>query len=183
MRRAWLLVLAGCAPLSGTARSEVVAVNDIGFLASNSADIAADADSVYALLVQPARWWSSRHTYSGDAANMRIDPRAGGCFCEVLPGRDGRPDGSVEHARVIYAAPGRQLRLSGALGPLQSEAVTGTLDFAITSAGQGKGVRVTLSYTAGGYLRGGPRAIAPSVDQVLAEQLAGLKRAAEAPAP
>jgi hypothetical protein len=76
--------------------------------------------------------------------------------------------------------PGQRLRLSGALGPLQAEGVVGTLDFAITPAR--KGVKVVMTYVVGGYIRGGPRRIAPLVDQVLATQLAGLKRAAEASA-
>src|SRR3546814_10432451 len=81
---------------------------------------------IYRLLSQPGRWWNGAHSYSGSAANLRLEPVAGGCFCEALPGEEGRV-GSVEHARVIHAAPDRQLRLSGALGPLPAEAGTGTL--------------------------------------------------------
>ena len=59
-------------------------------------------------------------------ANMRIEPKPGGCFCEAVPaGR--RSGGEIEHMRVIYVAPGSTLRMSGGLGPLQSEAVTGVL--------------------------------------------------------
>jgi len=47
---------------------------------------------------------------------MQLELRAGGCFCETMAGRDGRPAGSVEHARILYIAPGRQLRLPGAPG-------------------------------------------------------------------
>lgn len=117
------------------------------------------------------------HSYSGNAANLSLQLRAGGCFCETLPQAHGEA-GSVEHARVIYALPGKQLRLSGALGPLQAEAVTGTLNFDITP--HARGARVTLTYVAGGYLRGGGAAIAPVVDKVLGEQLESLKHAAEA---
>lgn len=77
--------------------------------------------------------------------------------------------------------PGKQLRLSAALGPLQGDGVGGTLDFTITPSG--KGVRVTMTYVVGGYLRGGSALMAPLVDRVLTEQLQGLKRAAEMPAP
>src|SRR3546814_3340582 len=94
----------------------------------------------------------------------------------TLPIKEGRV-GSVEHARVIHAAPDRQLRLSGALGPLQAEAVTGTQTFDI--APSGKGVRVVMRYVFGGYIRMGAARIAPVVDKVLAEQLSGLQRAAE----
>lgn len=175
MRWALILTWAGVA-MAAPAHCAVTASSDIGFAIENSIEIAADADTVYRVLGQPGRWWDGAHSYSGDAANMTIDARAGGCFCETIPGPDG-VSGTIEHARVIYAAPGKQLRLSGALGPLQTEAVTGTLDFAITPAPGG--VRVTMSYVVGGYLRAGPARIAPAVDRVLAAQLAGLKRAAE----
>jgi len=69
------------------------------------------------------------------------------------------------------------LRLSGALGPLQSEAVTGVLDFAIAAAPGGS--RVTLTYSVGGYMRRGLTPIAPIVDKVLVEQLDGYKRSAD----
>lgn len=164
--------------MAAPAHSAVTATSDAGFATQTSVEIAAEADAVYALLIVPARWWNGAHSYSGNAANMRIDARAGGCFCEVLPGPSGNA-GSVEHGRVLYAAPGRQLRLSGALGPLQSEGVTGTLDFTITPVG--KGVRVTMTYVVGGYLRTAPATMAPMVDAVLTEQLQGLKRAAESP--
>ncbi|MDI1297047.1 MAG: ATPase, partial [bacterium] len=83
-----------------------------------------------------------------------------------------------EHGRVIYAAPGQQLRLSGALGPLQSEAVTGTLSFVIAPSAYG--ARITMSYAVGGYLRGGAAPMATTVDQMLGEQLDGFKRVADA---
>ena len=176
MRKIMILGWAGAA-MAAPAHSAVTASSDGGFAVENSVEVAADAATVYRLLGQPGRWWSSEHTYSGKAANLHLQPVAGGCFCETMPGKSGQA-GSVEHARVIYAAPDRQLRLSGALGPLQAEAVTGTLTFDITPAG--KRVRVVMSYVVGGYIRMGGMRIAPIVDKVLAEQLAGLKRAAEA---
>ncbi|RJG56026.1 ATPase [Sphingobium terrigena] len=176
MRRIGLLAWAGAA-MAAPAHSAVTATSEIGFATQSSVEIAADAGAVYALLGVPGRWWNDSHTYSGDSANMTLDPRAGGCFCETLPDPSGKP-GSIEHGRVIYAVPGKQLRLSAALGPLQSEGVVGTLDFTIQPSG--KGVQVIMTYVVGGYLRAGPAAMAPIVDQVLNEQLQGLKRAAEA---
>ncbi|WP_150291175.1 SRPBCC family protein [Sphingobium estronivorans] len=175
MRHAKLLLWAGAA-MAVPAHSSVTASSDVGFAVENSVEIAADAPTAYRLLAQPARWWSSDHTYSGHAANLSLKPVAGGCFCEALPN-----GGSVEHGQVIYAVPDKQLRLTGALGPLQAEAVTGTLDFTIEPVG--KGVRVVMRYAAGGYLRMGGAKIASVVDKVLAEQLAGLARAAEAGKP
>jgi hypothetical protein len=172
-----LLAWAGVA-MAAPAHSAVTGAGENGFATQASVEIAAGPEAVYALLALPGRWWNDAHTYSGDSANMTLVPQAGGCFCETIPAKSGTA-GSIEHARVVYAVPGKQLRLVGALGPLQTEGVTGALDFAIQPVGQG--VKITMTYVVGGYLRGGAAKMAPLVDQVLAEQLAGLKRAAESP--
>lgn len=173
MRIFGVLAWAGAA-MAAPAHAAVTGSSAIGFATESSVEIAADAARVYALPITPGRWWS--HSYSGDSANMTIDPRAGGCFCETIPSKDD-PSGTIEHARIIYAMPGQRLRFSGGFGPLQSEGVAGTLDIAITPAG--KRVKVTMTYVVGGYLRTGPDKIAPLVDQLLREQLAGLRRAVE----
>jgi hypothetical protein len=167
-----LLALGMAAP----AHAGVTSVSDAGFSIENSVEVADDARSVYALIATPAHWWSSQHSYSGDAANLTLEPRAGGCFCESLPGPGGSA-GSVEHAHVVFAAPDRELRLSGALGPLQTEGATGTLDIIIAPVKDG--VRVTMRYVVGGYVRTGMGSIAPMVDKVLSEQLMQLKHVAE----
>lgn len=161
---------------AGTARAEVRSANDVGFAIENSVEVAQSARTIYSVITTPGRWWSSQHSYSGDAANLSLEPRASGCFCERLPGSGGTA-GSVEHARIIFAEPYRHLRLSGALGPLQADAVIGTLDIAIIP--MDKGARVTMSYVAAGYMEMGAAQIAPIVDKVLAEQLARLKHVAE----
>jgi hypothetical protein len=113
-------------------------------------------------------WWNPEHTYSGDSRNLSIDARPGGCFCERLG--DG---GGVEHMRVIYVAPRETLRMSGALGPLQSSALAGSLTWRLTSAPPG--TNVELSYRVGGFIEGGFEKIAPAVGAVLGEQLQRLK--------
>ncbi len=96
------------------ASAEVVSVGANGFEIRETAHTVAPSDKAYAALLLPARWWSSDHTFSGSAANLVLDARAGGCWCETLPG-----GGSVEHLRVAYVSPGKTLRLRGALGPFQ----------------------------------------------------------------
>jgi hypothetical protein len=119
--------------------------------------------------LQPGGWWNGEHTYSGDPANMTIDAKAGGCFCEAIPGADGAAGGQVEHMRVIYVAPGSALRMRGALGPLQVEAVTGVLTVSLEPKGQN--TKVTFDYVVGGYMRTPMAEIAPAVDSVVGEQL------------
>jgi hypothetical protein len=89
--------------------------------------------------------------------------------------------GSVQHLQVVYAAPGQGLRLRGALGPLQTEGVDGTLSWTLKS-GEG-GTIITLSYVVGGYIRSGMEQWAPRVDRVLGEQLQRLKGFVEGKSP
>ena len=76
--------------------------------------------------------------------------------------------------RVMYAAPGEVLRLSGALGPLQASGVAGALTWKFTAAPGGT-TKVELSYVVGGFMEGGFEKVAPVVELVLGEQLRRLK--------
>ncbi len=78
------------------AAAEVISVAGNGFEVRETAHVAASPDKVYAVLLLPAQWWSSDHTFSGDAANLSLDARAGGCWCETLAG-----GGSVQHLQVV----------------------------------------------------------------------------------
>jgi len=153
---------------TGAAEAEVKSVAPNGFEVVDTATIQAPPERVYAALGEIARWWSSAHTFSRDAANLSLDLKAGGCFCERL-----KAGGSVEHLLVVYASPGEGLRLRGALGPLQMEGVDGTLAWALKPI-EG-GTNVTQSHVVGGYIRGGMDQWAPRVDGVLHEQLDRLK--------
>ncbi len=154
------------APLPAAA--EVAASSDGGFVSHNEVLVDVPAAQAWNALLRPAGWWDGEHTYSGDAANLTIVPRAGGCFCEVIPATGGA-EGQIEHMRVIYVAPGSTLRLTGGLGPLQSEAVTGVLT--VTLAPDGRMTRISWDYVVGGYMRLQTAEIAPLVDQVVGEQL------------
>ena len=123
-------------------------------------------------MLKPAGWWNGQHTYSGNAANLSLDPVAGGCFCEALPVSAGGPPGQVEHMRVVFLAPNSMLRLNGGLGPLQSEAVTAVLTMALKP--EGGGTRITWDFVVGGYMRMSMTELAPVVDQVVGEQLSRL---------
>ena len=151
------------------AQAKVTSSEPHGFEVVETVRLAATPAQVYAALAQVGRWWSGAHTYSGDAANMRLEPRPGGCFCERM-----KDDGAIEHMRVVYAQPHQTLRLQGGLGPLQEEGAVGSLTWSIKPA-EG-GAEITQRYVVGGYVRGGMEKLAPLVDQVLAEQLARLKR-------
>jgi uncharacterized protein YndB with AHSA1/START domain len=111
------------------------------------------------------QWWDPAHTWSGDARNLSLEPKAGGCFCEELPATGG----SVQHGRVIFAQPGKLLRLDAALGPFQEMAITGVLTFRLEE--QGKSTRVTLNYRVSGAITMDPAKLAPMVDAMLGGQM------------
>ena len=74
-----------------------------------------------------------------------------------------------------FAKPDEMMRLSGALGPLQGEALTGTLTILIKPTATGSVIR--FDYVVGGYMRFKVADVAPGVDKVLGEQLVGLANA------
>ena len=156
--------------LAGAARAEVTDKSAAGFEVVETATVAASPAKVWDMLMHPARWWSPKHTWSGDAKNLAFDPS--GCFCETLK------RGAVRHMMVIYADGATQLRMAGALGPLQLTGADGHLGIVLKPAGAA--TEVTMTYDVGGYARGGlAETFAAPVDHVLGEQLARLKMAAE----
>ncbi len=146
------------------ARAEVVEVSETGFTVKEAVTVSVPPEKAYAAFVAVGKWWDSAHTYSGDAANLSIDPRPQGCFCERLA--DG---GGVRHLTVVFASPGKRLSLEGGLGPLQSMGVTGIMS--LTFAPVEKGTSVTLRYVVGGHNAGGFQEISAGVEAVLRAQL------------
>jgi hypothetical protein len=122
----------------------------------------------YAAAVDIAHWWSADHTYSGNAANLHMDAKAGGCFCEKLAN-----GGGVQHMTVVFALPGNTLRMTGGLGPLQSSGATGSLT--LRFIGAQSATRVEMTYAVGGYVQGGADKLAAPVNAVLTEQLQRFK--------
>jgi hypothetical protein len=163
---ALIMVATLCA---GAVRAEVIDAAPGGFSTSNRIEIAATRQEVYTSLVNDVgHWWNGDHTVSGNAANLYIDARTQGCFCEVLGDGAG-----LAHMTVTFVNPGVMLRLTGGLGPLGLMGVAGNMTFEIED---NDGVSaVTLQYAVGGYMAGGLDKIAPAVDGVLADVLHRLK--------
>jgi len=157
--------------LAGAARAEVTDTSPSGFEVRRSVEIAAPAAKVWAAMVAPGRWWSSQHSWSGKAQNFTFDPRAGGCWCETLPG------GGALHLTVTYVARGREIRMFGQQGPFQFTGAVNTLDWKLAE----KDGRTTVTWTfeAGGYVKGGIGQLAAPVDGVMGENIDRLKRYVE----
>lgn len=162
--RIFILVLISCSIIYG----DVTDSSEIGFTSENTVIIKASPDAVYKQIIKPGDWWNPEHTYSGNSGNLFIEDKIGGCFCEKLANNS-----DIRHLEVIYREPGKILRLSGGLGPLQSMAVSGVLTFTLSETAEG--TKTVLNYTAGGYTPGGLKSLAPIVDMVMALQLNGLK--------
>ncbi|HEY2781662.1 MAG TPA: hypothetical protein VGI90_12835 [Steroidobacteraceae bacterium] len=171
----WLCCAVPAALLAANAPAEVLSVGSNGFEVKETVHVTAASDKAYAALLQPARWWSSDHTFSGSAANLVLEARAGGCWCESLA--DG---GSVEHLRVVYVVPGKTLRLRGALGPFQGLGADGALTWVLRSGANG--TDISVSYTLGGYAKEGFDAASKAADRVLGEQIERLRSLIDASA-
>ena len=61
-------------------------------------------------------WWDPAHTYTGDAANLSLDLRPGGCWCEKLA------DGTdFDHGRTVSVTIG-EILFHAPFGPLRGAA-------------------------------------------------------------
>ena len=163
----------GSAPLA----AEVMSVGPSGFAIKHEVAVKASPGPLYdALTVKVGSWWNPAHTYSHDSKNLSIAAVPGGCFCERFP-----DSGGVQHMTVVYASPGKALRMIGALGPLQGLGLAGSLTWDFKKSDDGTTLVVT--YGIGGYMAGGFEKIAPVVDGVIGEQVARLKAFVETGSP
>ena len=169
-----IAVLIGVAAMTTPAVAKVVSSDAHAMIIEHSVNVAAPQGAAWAMVGRIGEWWSKEHTYSGDSANLRLDLRPGGCFCERLP--DG---GGVEHMRVAYLQPGEKIVLTGALGPLLYEGVAGVLELEVRKAGAGS--KLIMRYKAAGFASGNGAQLAPLVDKVLGQQAQSLARRAAGP--
>ena len=149
--------------LSAPATAAVVSSDAHDLVVLETVQTNASPDMAWAAFLQIGQWWSAEHSYSGKAANLSLDARPGGCFCERVG------DGGVEHMHVAVVLPGKRLVMTGPLGPLLYEAAAGVMD--VTFDPSAGGTKVTMEYRASGFAKGNADKLAPVVDQVLGEQL------------
>jgi uncharacterized protein YndB with AHSA1/START domain len=168
MNRLFPMVALALLTIGQPAVAEVLSSGVAGFSISNTAEIAASPEVVYRTMTSHIdQWWNGSHSWSGDASNLYLEPELGSCFCERLPA-----GGQVEHLRIIYLSPGKEVRFDGALGPLQQMAVDGRMIWKIEPAESGS--KVSFTYHVHGYAEGGFEQLAPAVDAVIGEQLSHL---------
>jgi uncharacterized protein YndB with AHSA1/START domain len=161
---AWLYQAASPSPLP----AEVTAAEAGGFQLKIERTTDLEPAKTYEAIVRDVdQWWLDAHTYSGDAANLSFDLEKG-WFVEKLA-----EEGFVRHMEVVFHQPGKLLRLSGGLGPLQGMGLHGAMTISIT--GEGAKSRLTLIYNVSGFSPSGLKDLAPVVDQVLTQQVESLQ--------
>jgi len=162
-----MLALA-CAVAPNWLAAEVVDSSASGFTLKETVAIQAAPQEVYRRIFRVGEWWNGQHSFSGDAHNLSIEEKAGGCFCEKLPN-----GGGVKHMEVVYLSPGKAIVMHGALGPMQSLAAAGSMRIEL-SAAEG-GTKLEVTYAVAGYVAGGLNTWAATVDGVVKEQFTRLK--------
>ena len=159
----YVLGLLWLATFAASANADVLAASPGHYTLRHEAVSPLAPDAVWNRLVHPETWWSPAHSYSGDAANLSLDLRAGGLWKEEWDG------GSVAHGAVLYINPGTQLRLDAPFGPLQSMAVN--VVWTITILPEGTGSKVIFDEVANGSDASNLDRIAGVVDGVKAEAM------------
>ncbi len=159
-------------------KAEVVESAPNGFQIEIKSGIEQPPARVYeAFVEQIGEWWDSSHTYSGDAGNLSIDATPQGGMIEKFP-----QGGFVRHLQVVLVQPGKAIRLTGGLGPLQSMGVSGAMTFGFAPSAT-DGTNLTLRYNVSGFAPSGLDRLAAPVNQVLTTQVERLKRFAEGGSP
>ena len=152
------------------AQAEVKEAAANGFTVENTRVVpAAPAAAFEALVENVDQWWPKDHSWWGKDAKFSIDPKAGGCFCEIGGERQ------ALHMLVTFVDPPHLIRMTGGLGPLQGMGLHGALEFRFKPQ-DGGGTQITMWYRAGGYTPDDLSKFAPVVDSVQAIQLGGLAK-------
>ncbi len=158
-----VLALAGAGPVPAAIKDATPS----GFTLENRVQVPVEPMRAWKALVEDVdRWWPADHTWWGAESVLSIEPRAGGCFCE----RHGEQQ--AVHMLVTFVNPGKLLRMTGGLGPLQGMGLSGALECRLEPVSGG--TIITMYYRAGGYTPDDLSKFAPVVDGVQALQLGGL---------
>jgi hypothetical protein len=161
-----LALIAASAPLAD-AQARIVDQAPSGFTVENSEWVPADPATAWnAFVHEVGKWWPADHSWWGDASKLSISEKAGGCFCEINGAQQ------AWHMTVTFVDPGKLMRMTGGLGPLQGMGLNGALEWRFVE--EKGGTRITLWYRAGGYTPDDLGKLVPVIDKVQGLQLGGL---------
>jgi len=98
-----LSLIAGSLLLSAPSFAAVKDANEQGFHLEITQAIEAPAEIAFEHFTNDiGSWWLSSHTWFGDAKNLSIDTKAGGCFCEI---NGAQQNFSIPPARIVRPTP------------------------------------------------------------------------------
>jgi uncharacterized protein YndB with AHSA1/START domain len=149
-----------------SARAEIVESSDAHYVLRHEGTSPLAPEALWARFVEPASWWHPDHTYSGDAGNLSLAPRAGGLWLEQWEG------GSVIHGSVLYVENGKSMRLYAPFGPLQGLGVYTV--WTITVSPEGSGSKVVFDEISSGPPSADLGEVAKAVDYVKTEAMTRL---------
>lgn len=165
------------ATMTSPALADVLHAEAGGFVVRHERMVLAPPETTWRMLIgHVGEWWHPAHTYAGSAANLYIEERALGCFCERIGADD-----VVVHMTVTMLRSDALLRLTGGLGPLGLMGVDGNLTVSLLP--EQDATKLALEYRVGGYDPDGLDKVAPAVDFVLGEQMDRFVRFVETGSP
>ena len=155
--------------LPGIVGGEVKKSAADGFHVAISVEVKLGREAAYKAFVSDfAKWWDGSHSYSNDARNLSLDLKRK-CMFERL-----EKGGFVRHMEIVFHQPGKMLRMTGGLGPLQGMGARGAMNITFSESG-GKTI-VRLNYIVTGASFQKLDSVAKPVDSVLTGQLARFKK-------
>ena len=139
--------------------SQVIDSDKHGFQIKIESQVNVDKATAYQQFINIGQWWSADHTWFGEANNLSIDAKLGGCFCEIAG------DKQALHMTISYVDGNNEIRMIGGLGPLQMMGITGGMAWKFDAI-DATHTKITLHYQVTGYVKGGLTKLAPLVDKV-----------------
>ncbi|HAT26732.1 MAG TPA: activator of HSP90 ATPase [Gammaproteobacteria bacterium] len=152
--------------LSAVALADVTSKGDTGFTLVITGEVKTTPIEAYDQFIRIDEWWLEGHTWYGRSENLSIEPKAGGCFCEISG------DNQVLHMLVSYVQPGVELKMVGGLGSLQMMGIHGGMSWRFEPIADG--TRIIQTYNVTGYAPGGLKDVADIVDSIQTSQLNAL---------
>ena len=140
--------------------------SNTGFTLVITGEVKTTPVEAYDQFIRIEEWWLEGHTWYGRSENLSIEPKAGGCFCEISG------DNQVLHMLVSYVQPGVELKMVGGLGSLQMMGVHGAMSWRFEPIADG--TRIIQTYNVTGYAPGGLKEVADIVDSIQTSQLNSL---------
>ena len=149
-------------------RAEVLDSGDSGFVIEIATQTTSTASEAYQQFLKIGQWWDGDHSWFGSADNFYLEPKVGGCFCEV------KGDQQAQHMTVSFVDPNSEIRMVGGLGPLQMMGLSGGMSWKFTDNENSQGSTIVHRYAVNGYTKGGLQSLAKIVDSVQTSQVQSL---------